>query len=438
MRFRPLVVLAVFASLLLTACSSAPEPDASAPSVSIPSTPAGDAAQSVIDILDSDEESTVEEWESLLAEDFLAAVSAQEVTDLVNTNLRPARPFTITDYRGTETQATVTLAGKIGEPFAMSLTLGSDGKFTGLLFAPASESEWEEPASLDEVSERLQELPGELSALVIRDGETLIELGADESAPLGSIFKLYVLLAVGEAVENGTLSWDDELTVTDELRSLPSGDLQDEPAGTTVSVQEAALKMISISDNTATDMLLESVGRDAVERVVETTGHHDPAAMRPFLSTRALFELEWGGAGYRDRWVAGDEAERLEVLTELESAPIDVDVMDVVGDPAWSDGLDWFASASDIVAAHQALQDLDSPEIDAIMSENPGVDPGDWPYAAFKGGSSLGVLTGSWFLEDGDRTASVVFLFRGDDTEAVASGSQELFGLAQSAIKLMH
>ena len=195
--------------------------------------------------------------------------------------------------------------------------------------------------------------------------------------------------------------------------------------------------MISISDNTATDMLLERVGRDAVERAVEASGHHVSAAIRPVLSTRALFELEWGGAGYRDRWVAGDEAERREVLTELESAPIDVDVMDVVGDPAWSDGLDWFASASDIVAAHQALQDLDSPEIDAIMSENPGVDPGDWPYAAFKGGSSLGVLTGSWFLEDGDRTASVVFLFRGDDTRAVAGGSQELLGLAQSAIKLM-
>lgn len=141
LRFRPLAALAVFALLLLAACSSAPETDNSSPSVSIPSTPAGGAAQSVIDILESDEESTVEEWESLLTEDFRAEVSAQEVTDLVNTNLRPARPFTISDYRGTETEATVTLARKIGEPFAMSLTLGHDGKHTGLHFAPATDTD---------------------------------------------------------------------------------------------------------------------------------------------------------------------------------------------------------------------------------------------------------------------------------------------------------
>jgi beta-lactamase class A len=41
--------------------------------------------------------------------------------------------------------------------------------------------------------------------------------------------------------------------------------LQYEPEGTQISVLDAAAKMISISDNTAADMLIHLVGRSAVE-----------------------------------------------------------------------------------------------------------------------------------------------------------------------------
>jgi beta-lactamase class A len=77
--------------------------------------------------------------------------------------------------------------------------------------------------------------------------------------------KLYVLHALGDAVAAGKLSWDQPLTVTAQLKSLPSGVLQYEPEGTQISVLDAAAKMISISDNTAADMLIHLVGRSAVE-----------------------------------------------------------------------------------------------------------------------------------------------------------------------------
>jgi beta-lactamase class A len=50
------------------------------------------------------------------------------------------------------------------------------------------------------------------------------------------------------------------LTVTAQLKSLPSGVLQYESDGTQISVLDAATKMISISDNAATDMLINLVG----------------------------------------------------------------------------------------------------------------------------------------------------------------------------------
>jgi beta-lactamase class A len=74
----------------------------------------------------------------------------------------------------------------------------------------------------------------------------------DDAAPFGSVLKLYVLYALGEAVAAGKISWDQPLTVTAKLKSVPSGVLQNEPVGTQITVLDAATKMITISDNTAT------------------------------------------------------------------------------------------------------------------------------------------------------------------------------------------
>lgn len=455
---KPALATFAAAGLLLAACSNPGDPEAASQSagqlgvdqqqsaasgaqiesVQIPATPAGTKAQWIIAVLQGGPSTTVEQWETELDPTFLEQVPAREVVELINTNLRPARPFVVTAYQGTETQATATLQGALGDPFNLSVTLGDIGKITGLWFGPAQDPDWKEPTSIGDVEQRLQQIPTGVSALVLSGDDVLIDLNSDKEVPLASIFKLYVLLAVGQAVQDGTLTWDEKLTITDELRSLPSGELQQEPAGTEITVQDAALKMISISDNTATDLLIDRLGRKAVETAVEDSGHHDPAALRPFLSTRELFTLGWGDPAYRKHWESGDESERRELLDQIDAAPLAVNAGDVTGEPVWTEGIDWFASATDIAAAHRALQELGSPEIDAILSQNPGVDLGDWPYGAFKGGSSIGVLTGSWLLEDEEGSAMVVFLLQGRDPQVVEGQAQELFGLAQATIKLLH
>ncbi|HEY2448017.1 MAG TPA: Cpe/LpqF family protein, partial [Mycobacterium sp.] len=45
----------------------------------------------------------------------------------------------------------------------------------------------------------------------------------DQPLPLASIFKLYVLYAVADAVKAETVSWDDQLTVTDKGKAVGSG-----------------------------------------------------------------------------------------------------------------------------------------------------------------------------------------------------------------------
>ncbi len=105
-----------------------------------------------------------------------------------------------------------------------------------------------------------------MSALVQRGDDTVIAIDADRSAPLASVFKLYVLLATAEAVASGDASWDETLVLDDTDRSLPSGELQDAPAGTEVTVRDAASAMIRISDNTATDLLIRRLGRASASK----------------------------------------------------------------------------------------------------------------------------------------------------------------------------
>jgi hypothetical protein len=133
------------AALALTACAPAAETSESAstvspsPSTEIADTPVGAKTSWILDILDAEEDTTADEWEAHLDDTFTAQVSAAEVVDLLNTQIRPAAPFTVTAYRGDERSAVTTLTGTIGEPFDMTVAVNDDDKIVAFLLGPASE-----------------------------------------------------------------------------------------------------------------------------------------------------------------------------------------------------------------------------------------------------------------------------------------------------------
>ncbi len=437
-RIHGIVAGLLTALLVFTACTAAPPPDTSTPeAVAIPETPVGRTVTWILGEFNGERDTTPAVWEPRLHESFLAERSADEVTDIINQQVRPARPLVPTAYQGSERDAVVTIAGRIGDAFDMTVVLDDAGLITGLWLAPAAEPRV--PAeSLDEVRKRFEALPGDVRVLVrTGDGSELIAIEADAPAPLGSIFKLYVLGAVVAAIEEGRLSWDDTLVVTDEVRSLPSGELQDEPTGTEVTVREAAQKMIAISDNTATDLLIHAVGRDAVERAVAAMGHHDPGMLRPFLTTRELFALRWGGHDdLAAQWRGGGEAERRAALAELDARPFEVTVDDLTVGPDWHD-MEWFATARDVAAALDAVHAAGA-DVGDILAANPGVTvPEAWESVGFKGGSEPGVLAGSWLAERPDGSTLTIVVLASSDAEGEVEGSAgELFGLVADLLVL--
>lgn len=48
-----------------------------------------------------------------------------------------------------------------------------------------------------------------------------------DPAPLGSVFKLYLLTALAASIQSGELAWTDEIVIRDDLKNLPTGIIQD-------------------------------------------------------------------------------------------------------------------------------------------------------------------------------------------------------------------
>ncbi|PRI15422.1 Cpe/LpqF family protein [Mycobacterium shigaense] len=224
-----------------------------------------------------------------------------------------------------------------------------------------------------------------------------------ESLPLASIFKLYVLHALAGAVRNHTVSWDDQLTVTEKSKAVGSSGLG-LPVGAQVSVRTAAEKMIATSDNMATDLLIERMGTHAISEALATAGHHDPASMTPFPTMYELFSIGWGQPDLRSQWQHADPQARARLLAQANSTPYQPDPTRAHS-PASAYGAEWYGSAQDICRVHATLQaDAvgEAAPVRQILSAVSGIqlDRNVWPYIGAKAGGLPGDLTFSWYAVD--------------------------------------
>ncbi|MEL7728442.1 serine hydrolase [Citromicrobium bathyomarinum] len=235
------------------------------------------------------------------------------------------------------------------------------------------------------------------------DGDPVFAYG-DPAKPfaIGSTFKLYVLAALARAVDEGRLAWDDVVAL--DAKSFPSGVMQTWPDGAPVTLQTAATLMISISDNTATDLVMRTLGREAIEAEMRASGHGDMGKTLPFLTTREMFVLKASDLG--EDYAMADEAERRAMLATLDLGSIEEDrVLQTFtsGTPVLIEDIEWFASVADQRSLMRVLAALPGDTARNIMAVNPVFDEeetANWDYVGYKGGSEAGVLNMSWLLRD--------------------------------------
>ena len=99
-------------------------------------------------------------------------------------------------------------------------------------------------------------------AVFVWDFETgkYVDIRANEQYPAASIIKIPVLIELFRSIEAGQLNLNDRIALTDYYRAEGSGSLQYQREGQAYSIDSLARVMIQDSDNSATNMLMSSVG----------------------------------------------------------------------------------------------------------------------------------------------------------------------------------
>lgn len=375
-----------------------------------------------------------QDFEDLFSEAFLEAVPADQIHGLFAQGFRDhgkvveVRPL---DRNG-DFQGRFDFAFGDRSVVTVTLTVEEEAphRITGLFLSPARIP----LESLEDVVAALKKFPGTVSFQAVRlgeDAETLAELEPDKSLAIGSAFKLYVLGALMEEKRQ----WDEVVTLKEEWKSLPSGILQNWPAGSPMTLHTLAVQMISISDNTAADHLLFTAGRERVEAAMEAMGNKDAARSRPFLSTAELFKLRTNKA-LSKAYLKAKKADRRALLEkDVKAAPRPILA-------AWPkvgsiSRIEWFASAADLCRAMDWFRRKGDESALGVMGVNRGLSirKDVWPYCGFKGGSEPGVLNMTWLLKRDDGAWFAVSIGWNDKDEPLQEN--RLFGLAQAAIDLL-
>lgn len=258
--------------------------------------------------------------------------------------------------------------------------------------------------SLTKIKAELEALPGEVGVYFgPLDGTNPgLAINPDKQMAIGSTFKVYILSALTRRIEAGEANWDDVISIT--TRSFPSGMMQDWPEPAPVTLQTLATMMIAISDNTATDTLLDYLGQEAVIAEMKASGHSQPDLNVPFLQTKQLFKMKAAGEETVNAYRNGNTAQKYAVLEGIE----DTQVTPAEIDAAFANGpyaldLEWFASAHDLRKMMAHLPKSGSGTQMKIMSVNRSVSSSaDDIYSRiyYKGGSEPGVLNFTWLVYD--------------------------------------
>ena len=220
------------------------------------------------------------------------------------------------------------------------------------------------------------------------------------AAPLGSVSSSTSSPRWATAVAAGKVRWTQPLTVAAPLKSLPSGHFQDQPDGTRISVQDTAAKMISISDNTAADMLINLLGRPAVETALTTTWMASPSPGSAVPDHPRVVQAQAQPMAGRSRTGTPPRTKRAGV--RCSPAPSTRHLF-----RPWH-GASWTAPATS-TASNGSPPPTQPPRLHvpgcarppglapmARSSLNDGgleLDPAQWKTTWFKGGSEPGVLT---------------------------------------------
>ncbi len=277
--------------------------------------------------------------------------------------------------------------------FPSVMVFDSKGLISTLWFgAPIQDND-----NIEAIRKELMALQGKVSLCLRKDGKEFFSMNKYSPMAVGSAFKLFILKALNSKLQAGKLQAGklqagklhlyDTLIIDEIHKSLPSGILQSWQSGDVLTVNTASNLMISISDNTATDLLIDKIGREYIEKFA-------PSSMKPFYKTKEMFLLKLvKDSNYTKRFIKADISTKRIELAKLDTMSLsEANVYDFTS-PRYLE-IEWYVSTDELCKTIEALRTMSQLSINAGL-----IDKKDWYYVGFKGGSEPGVLNYTYLLQ---------------------------------------
>lgn len=172
---------------------------------------------------------------------------------------------------------------------------------------------------MERLRAHLQEManafPGTMG-IAVRDisAGQAISINGDRMFPMASAYKIPILVEVFRQAEAKKLSLDDRVELASGDRTLGSGVLTLMSSGLTPTIKDLATLMIVLSDNEATDVLLNKVGAENVTATMRSLG------LKNIRVDRTTFEMIRDYLALIDEGAAGKSKSQLMNRPQLNTA----------------------------------------------------------------------------------------------------------------------
>ncbi len=159
----------------------------------------------------------------------------------------------------------------------------------------------QQPEALDaKVRERIARTKGTVSLFAKNlDTGATYSLNPDAKVRTASTIKLPIMVECYKAVAEGGLKWSTELVLREEDKVSGSGVLFEFSDGAKIYLRDAMHLMIVVSDNTATNLILDKLTANAVNNTMDSLGLRDTRSLRKVRGDGAKLKAPtgWSDAG---------------------------------------------------------------------------------------------------------------------------------------------
>lgn len=112
------------------------------------------------------------------------------------------------------------------------------------------------------------------------DTGAVYDLGGGESVSTASTIKIAVMIEAFSRVAEGKAKWTDELLLTKDKKAGGSGILNEFSDGLRLTFRDGVTLMMLLSDNTATNLVIDVLTADSINQRMESLGFKDTRLMR--------------------------------------------------------------------------------------------------------------------------------------------------------------